>query len=123
MSRTSPVKLPARRSVLTASSSILAFPGIDSHARRHLNGISVNLNPEGTANVRRYQRTAGNGHASKAALIMFVIDTTALARDIARRYLAGEPTDSIADRVAASKIIDFRAARARREEARKSDVD
>lgn len=44
---------------------------------------------------------------------MFVIDTTALARDIARRYLAGEPTDSLAERMAAAKVVDLRSARAR----------
>jgi hypothetical protein len=44
---------------------------------------------------------------------MFVIDATALARDAARRYMLGQPTDSIADRVAAGKVVDFGAARAR----------
>lgn len=44
---------------------------------------------------------------------MFVIDASALAHDAARRYLLGEPTDSIAERVAAEKVVDLRTARAR----------
>jgi hypothetical protein len=44
---------------------------------------------------------------------MFIIDAAALARDAARRYMLGEPTDSLADRVAAEKVVEFGAARAR----------
>jgi hypothetical protein len=44
---------------------------------------------------------------------MFVIDATALARNAARLYLEGKPTDSLADRVAAEKVVDLSTARAR----------
>jgi hypothetical protein len=44
---------------------------------------------------------------------MFVDDETALASEAARRLMLGDPTDSIADRVGAEKILDFGAARAR----------
>jgi hypothetical protein len=44
---------------------------------------------------------------------MFIIDATALARNAARLYLEGKPTDSLADRVAAAKVVDLSAARAR----------
>jgi hypothetical protein len=51
---------------------------------------------------------------------MFIIDDAALAREAARRYLNGEPTDGIAERslrifeaAKAAKIIDLGAARAR----------
>ena len=44
---------------------------------------------------------------------MFVIDDTALARNAARLYLEGKPTGSLAEQVAASKVIDLDTARAR----------
>lgn len=44
---------------------------------------------------------------------MFVIDDAALVRNAARRYLEGKPTDSLADRGAAAKVVDLGAARAR----------
>jgi hypothetical protein len=51
---------------------------------------------------------------------MFVIDDAALAREAARRYLEGKPTDGIAERCLrifnaanAAKVVDFGAARAR----------
>jgi hypothetical protein len=44
---------------------------------------------------------------------MFIIDDVALARTSALRYLEGRPTDSLAERVAASKVVDLDAARAR----------
>jgi hypothetical protein len=48
---------------------------------------------------------------------MFVIDDAALAREAARRYLNGEPTDGIAERCLrifeAAKVVDLSAARAR----------
>jgi hypothetical protein len=43
---------------------------------------------------------------------MFIIDDVALARNAAHLYMLGRPTDSLADRVAAKKIIDFGSARA-----------
>jgi hypothetical protein len=42
-----------------------------------------------------------------------MFDAIALAREAARRYLNGEPTDSLADRVAAEKVLDLETARAR----------
>jgi hypothetical protein len=44
---------------------------------------------------------------------MFVIDPAALARHAVLKYLQGEPTNSIAEMVAAEKIVDLDAARAR----------
>jgi len=41
------------------------------------------------------------------------IDDAALAREAARLYLEGKPTDSLSERVAASKVVDIGAARAR----------
>jgi hypothetical protein len=44
---------------------------------------------------------------------MFIVDPTALARNAALLHLQGKPTDSIAERVAAEKVVDLAAARAR----------
>jgi hypothetical protein len=44
---------------------------------------------------------------------MFVIDDMALAQNAARLYLEGKPTGSLAEQVAASKVIDLGTARAR----------
>ena len=44
---------------------------------------------------------------------MFVIDDMALARNATRLYLEGKPTGSLAEQVAASKVIDLGAARTR----------
>jgi hypothetical protein len=44
---------------------------------------------------------------------MFVIDDMALARNAARLYLEGKPTGSLAEQVAASKVVDIDTARTR----------
>jgi hypothetical protein len=41
------------------------------------------------------------------------IDAAAIVRNAARLYLEGKPPGSLADRVAAAKIVDLSAARAR----------
>jgi hypothetical protein len=51
---------------------------------------------------------------------MFVIDDTALARNAARLYLEGKPTGSLAEQVAASKVVDLDTARARLRQAEAS---
>jgi hypothetical protein len=44
---------------------------------------------------------------------MSVIDATALAQNAARLFLEGKPTNSLAERVGASKVVDLGTARAR----------
>jgi hypothetical protein len=44
---------------------------------------------------------------------MFVVDDAALALNSARLYLEGKPTGSLAEQVAASKVIDLSTARVR----------
>jgi hypothetical protein len=44
---------------------------------------------------------------------MSFIDATALAQNAARLFLEGKPTGSLAEQVAASKVIDLSTARAR----------